>query len=209
MKLSALTSFTLAAIAVGSLFTSSAIAQNATAANVRMVTYAGGSFFQSGPASWRQDENGRTTYFGELARTSRAVWLFNATTTRSRLVKLDMYQHKVLEQNAADGLEYTRFDMESDSTKINGRIVTSVRCLNSRGAVAGGFRQIDTDQWIEFDTNHALSRVLRETNRDDWSVYLLEPSSGLALQLDLHTRKVMASAPDLPRTAVYEIGATQ
>ena len=37
-----------------------------------------------------------------------------------------------------------------------------------------------------------------EDRRDDWSVYLLDPSRGVKLQLDLHTRKVMYSDSGAP-----------
>jgi hypothetical protein len=73
------------------------------------------------------------------------------------------------------------------------------------GQRLGQFRQAAPKVWIEGDNSGTARFRFEETQRDDWSVYLLDRSRGVNLQLDLHTRKVMYSEASGPRSELYDI----
>jgi hypothetical protein len=73
------------------------------------------------------------------------------------------------------------------------------------GQRLGQFRQAAPRVWIEGDNSGTARFRFEETQRDDWSVYLLDRSRGVNLQLDLHTRKVMYSEAGGPRSELYDI----
>lgn len=65
----------------------------------------------------------------------------------------------------------------------------------------GSFRLSGKAQeWVETGADHNQIRFrYRETNRDDWSVYLHDASRRVDIQLDLHTKKVMYSDATNPQ----------
>jgi hypothetical protein len=54
-------------------------------------------------------------------------------------------------------------------------------------------------------TNGTVRFRFEEVQRDDWSVYLVDRSRGVNLQLDLHTRRVMYSQGNGARSELYQI----
>lgn len=98
--------------------------------------------------------------------------------------------------------------MTGQSSQVNGRNVTFVKFGNSSSAFLGSYIQRGGDkQWVEEGTRQGVANFkFRETHRDDWSVYLVDESRGVNIQLDLHTKKVMYSDKKNPtRRALYNI----
>lgn len=87
----------------------------------------------------------------------------------------------------------------------DGRKVTRVAFKNG----AGHYRLVSPGAWIETGpTGNDTRFSFQETGRDDWSVYLLDRSRNVTLQLDLHRRWVVYQY-DKPgeRRDLYEITA--
>ena len=79
---------------------------------------------------------------------------------------------------------------------VNGRNVISV-------SYPGGTISKKGNRWTErnADGRHTFT----ETGRDDWSVYLVDRSRGVRLQLDLHRKLVLYAAGNGPMQRLYNI----
>ncbi len=70
---------------------------------------------------------------------------------------------------------------------------------------AGGrFVDKGNGKWEERG-NDGAKFDFRETNRDEWSVYLTDDSRGVNLQLDLHRKMIFYSDANTPQRPQYEI----
>ena len=87
-------------------------------------------------------------------------------------------------------------------TVANGRNVTSVQVATGRFTMTGPQR------WLERrDDGKTFNFV--EVRRDKWSVYLLDSSRGVNLQIDLRNKQIFYSDTTSPRRSLYPIvGAT-
>lgn len=86
----------------------------------------------------------------------------------------------------------------------NGRNVNVVEFGDNSGQL-GTFRQISKSQWIEQNKQGQKTFAFSQTQRDDWSVYLLDSSRNVRLQLDLHRKVVRYSDPQTPIRDQYKI----
>ncbi|MFM9887319.1 MAG: hypothetical protein ACKVQT_30195, partial [Burkholderiales bacterium] len=99
---------------------------------------------------------------------------------------------------------------QADPSKLrgfgtDGRRVSQVS-FGQPGQVLGTFAQFGQAAWVERNAQGNAVFKFREVGRDDWSVYLLDDSRGIRLQLDLHTRKVNHRYRDNdPYTPLYSI----
>ncbi len=81
--------------------------------------------------------------------------------------------------------------------RANGRNVSEVRYSG------GVFIQRSGRNWVE--RNRDGTHRFKETHRDAWSVYLLDRSRGVRIQLDLHRREIFYSQDGGPRQVLYRI----
>ena len=84
-------------------------------------------------------------------------------------------------------------------TDVNGRNVTFVR----HGG--GSFARQSDGSWGEFDGNGQMTFRFAEMQRDEWSVYLNDPSRNVQIQLDLFRRKISYGTGGAPRSDLYDI----
>jgi hypothetical protein len=84
-------------------------------------------------------------------------------------------------------------------TDTNGWNVRSVQVER-----ASYVRQSD-GTWAELDANGRVTFRFVEVQRDEWSVYLNDPSRNVQLQLDLFRRKVSYGTNGGPRSDLYAI----
>ena len=87
---------------------------------------------------------------------------------------------------------------------VSGRNVTEVT-LGQGNQRFGAYTQTGNRQWQEIPARGSRRFTFTETNRDDWSVYLHDPSRNVRIQLDLHTKKVMYSDARSARRPLYDI----
>ena len=85
--------------------------------------------------------------------------------------------------------------LSGQRSQVNGRNVTFVKFGNAKSSFVGSFIQRGGNkQWVEEGRKQGVARFkFQETHRDDWSVYLIDRSRGVNIQIDLHTKKIMYS----------------
>jgi hypothetical protein len=57
----------------------------------------------------------------------------------------------------------------------------------------GSFRKTGDGQWAEYNPQGAATYAFAETGRDDWSVYLVDRSRNVEIQLDVY-RQIISYA---------------
>lgn len=87
-------------------------------------------------------------------------------------------------------------EFAGSSATINGFSVTRVE-ISDGSSIVGNFHQNNDGTWSEDSTTESNRFVFNETARDEWSVYLNDPSRGMDLQLDLFTKTVKIGGQDL------------
>jgi hypothetical protein len=88
---------------------------------------------------------------------------------------------------------------------INGRTATLVVFGPPGGQKRGDYRQIGPGQWAETSADGVPHFQFRETGRDDWSVYLVDGSRGVKIQLDMYTRQVKYDDGRSPQRPLYHV----
>lgn len=84
-------------------------------------------------------------------------------------------------------------------TNVNGWNVVYVR-------MPGGHYSKQADgTWAEFDANGRVTFRFIEAQRDEWSVYLNDPSRNVQIQLDLFRRKISYGTNGEQRSDLYDI----
>ena len=89
---------------------------------------------------------------------------------------------------------------------INGQTANFV-VFGQSGQKLGDYRELAPSQWAETDANGNAHFYFRETNRDQWSIYLSDPSRRVKIQLDLFTRQVKYSDAHSPQRPLYDVFA--
>ena len=90
------------------------------------------------------------------------------------------------------------FSASSMNAQVNGQNVTFIKFGNASGFL-GTYIQKSGKTWVEEGKQQGVSNfTFKETHRDEWSVYLVDASRGVNIQLDLHTKKVMYSDRNNP-----------
>jgi uncharacterized protein YkwD len=84
------------------------------------------------------------------------------------------------------------------ANEVSGRNVTSVQ------VATGLFTMIGPQRWLE-RRNDGKTFNFVEVRRDKWSVYLLDPSRGVYLQIDLRKKQIFYSDPTSRRRTIYPI----
>jgi len=69
----------------------------------------------------------------------------------------------------------------------------------------GAFRQTGNGRWTEFNANGNATYSFTETGRDEWSVYLDDPSRNVQLQIDIHRKWVTYGTNGGAKSDLYRI----
>lgn len=87
----------------------------------------------------------------------------------------------------------------------NGRTVTQV-VAGAQGQRQGEFNQTGPGQWDEVPATGGSQFHFKETGRDDWSVYLHDPSRNVRIQIDLHRKLILyADAANTSPFPIYDV----
>ncbi|MGJ8669468.1 MAG: mannan-binding lectin [Oceanococcus sp.] len=81
---------------------------------------------------------------------------------------------------------------------VTGRNVVAVTFNGGRLEQAGS-------KWQEYGDHGGPRFTFQETHRDDWSVYLLDRSRGVDLQIDIHRKKVLYGENGGQKRDLYSI----
>jgi len=74
---------------------------------------------------------------------------------------------------------------------------------------SGHFARQRDGTWAEFNDQGQIIFRFVEVQRDEWSVYLNDPSRNVQLQLDLYRRKISYGSNGGPRSDLYDITGTR
>jgi hypothetical protein len=167
--------------------------------NVNVVSVDNGTFRQVSRKSWvEQNKQGQRVFsFKETHRDAWSVYLHDAS--RNVRLQLDMHRKIVGYSDANNPTKRDLYRITSGSSKMSGWLVKRVNVQN------GSFVYKGNKRWVEKDASNKTVFRFTEVARDDWSVYMKDGSRNVNIQLDLHTRKVMYSVGNAPRTPLYNI----
>lgn len=84
---------------------------------------------------------------------------------------------------------------------VNGYNVSEVR-FNG-----GHFRNTGRGTWTEYAADGRVKFTFSETGRDDWSVYLNDPSRSVQLQIDIHRKWILLGDNGGPKRDFYRIAS--
>lgn len=138
-----------------------------------------------------QGSNGASFTFDEQNRDEWSVYL--SDPSRGVRLQIDLHRKQIFYADATAPQMRPLYQIVGSSSEVNGRNVLSVLMPS------GQYRMTGAGTWVEQGNNGGTFNFVEE-NRDDWSVYLLDGSRGVHLQLDLHRRQVFysdASAPNM------------
>jgi hypothetical protein len=151
-----------------------------------------------------QGSNGASFTFDEQNRDDWSVYLTDPS--RGVRLQIDLHRKQIFYADASAPQMRPLYGIVGSSSEVNGRNVVSVRMPS------GQYRMTGAGTWVEQGNNGATFNFA-EDSRDDWSVYLLDGSRGVRLQLDLHRRQIFyadTSAPDMrPLYAITGMSAVQ
>lgn len=180
-----------------------------------------GQYRQTGPRAWQETSGSSDGFsFVENDRDDWSVYLFDAS--RGVRIQLDLYRKLVLYADgnaselsplyeiitaAAAPVAYAREPsplptqptppiveqpaVAPSAINANGRTVTQVT-IGQQGRSIGQYLQTGSGRWREIgDSGGGFD--FDEINRDDWSVYLHDPSRGVRVQIDLYRKLVLYS----------------
>ena len=164
-----------------------------------------GQFKSQSFRKWvEQGSDGASFTFDEQNRDAWSVYL--SDPSRGVRLQIDLHRKQIFYADATAPAMRPLYGIVGASSEVNGRNVLSIRMPT------GQLRMTGAGTWVEQGNNGATFHFV-EGSRDDWSVYLLDSSRGVRLQLDLHRRQVFyadESAPAMrPLYAITGMSAVQ
>jgi hypothetical protein len=93
---------------------------------------------------------------------------------------------------------------ETAQAGVNGWNATLIN-FGSAGKRLGQWRMNRAKRWVETNEAGLVKFNFDEVQRDEWSVYMVDRSRGVNIQLDLWRRKVIYSDAKRPRFDLYDI----
>lgn len=173
--------------------------------NVKLVYFAQGKFVANGGNSWTEmGNNGGRFNFKETHRDDWSVYLVDSS--RNVTLQLDLHTKMIYysdpntprrPQYAITNVSAPQATVPNSSGGINGRNVSKV------WYPGGNFKHKGSGRWVEKNDNGKYN--FQETHRDDWSVYLVDNSRGVNIQMDLHTKEIYYSDANTPRRVQYTV----
>ncbi|MBE9029762.1 DUF3421 domain-containing protein [filamentous cyanobacterium LEGE 11480] len=143
-----------------------------------------GYYINHGKGIWYEGNAGNPTEFKfqEVQRDEWSVYLLDRS--RNVRIQLDLHRKKVI--YSARGQRSDLYNITSAQSKkmINAGNVNYVR--HSRGAYVNR----GNNKWVSTDRRNQVERNFEEVQRDEWSVYLLDRSRNIQVQLDLYRKRV-------------------
>ena len=171
--------------------------------NVNVVESPQATFGQIGQKNW-VEENKQGKRIFSFAETNRDDWsVYLRDRSRNVRLQLDIHRKKVGYSDASNPATRDLYLITSASSKLSGWLVKKVEFNNGAFVDQGGKR------WVEIGSQNEVRYNFNEMARDDWSVYLKDPSRNGHIQLDLHTQRIMYNVGNDPRVPLYSISRAQ
>lgn len=175
--------------------------------NVVRAAHDSGFFQRTSPGQWTEFHNSGATYtFEERNRDAWSVYMYDAS--RNVWLQVDLHRNMV---SAGTGNQ-ERIDIYAITGSTAGAVTGNplvdsgftgsnlLRANFDRGL----FQSIGNQEWIELGDSGAVFRF-RETNRDEWSVYLFDASRTIGIQIDIHSQMIRVQQGNGPWGNLYAI----
>lgn len=161
-----------------------------------------GGYFQTGPGSWKEvDANGSTSHtFNEANRDDWSIYLHDPG--RNVDIQIDLFRNKIVYSDASNA-GFDLYDVQS-AVNVNGLTVQRAT-FGRNGDQFGTFSQTSAGRWKETNVQGELRFEFDEVGRDDWSVYLLDSSRGVTIQIDLYRGMIIYDDSTTDPFDLYEI----
>lgn len=187
--------------------------------NVVRADFGGGSYRQNSARGWTEyGRNGSASFnFTETGRDEWSVYLVDGS--RNVQLQIDLFRKKVRYGQVGGSLS-DLYDV-TNSFRVGQPASTQGRnpgggngAINGRNVSqvfheGGSFRQIGPGRWSEFNASGQATFGFEERGRDEWSVYLVDPSRNVQIQLDLFRKWISYGANGAPRSDLYRISRSQ
>ncbi|HEY1852114.1 MAG TPA: hypothetical protein VGG60_13890 [Candidatus Binataceae bacterium] len=190
------------------------MADKTTGSNVNRVDFSNlgdkkrlGVFRQAGLHVWKEDhdQGGRDLF--ELTETGRDAWsVYLFDNTRKVNLQLDLFKKTVWYSDPATARR-EQYDIIDATSKATGWLVNRVEVGTGAGPAQAIYKQVSATGWTEDKPSGVTSFNFVETSRDDWSVYLLDKSRNVRLQLDLFREVVSYAADKDPLKDLYKVAS--
>jgi hypothetical protein len=161
-----------------------------------------GGYLQTGSKTWNEvDSQGKTGFqFVETQRDDWSVYLHDSS--RNVSIQIDLYRKKIRYSDSTTPWR-DQYDLSS-ATSVVGWTAGMVVFPNGSGKRA--FIQTHPKKWEETNTDPKIVKFyFDETDRDDWSVYLKDPSRDVSIQIDLYRNKIRYSDSTTPWRDQYDV----
>lgn len=167
------------------------------------VRFDGGTFERTWSGDWLEFGDGSNEPRFRWRVTGRDDWsIYFRDDSREMSMQIDMHRDWIrLEwpgHPMADQYRITEAD-----ERVNGRLVTEV------GHNGGSFRMVSPGQWREYNAQGQATYAFRETHRDQWSVYLIDETRDMRMQIDVHRNWVRLEWPGHPMADQYPVTASR
>jgi hypothetical protein len=186
-------------------------AQGVNGWNVIRATFDGGVFQQTAPGQWTEFGNsGQNFYFEERNRDDWSVYLHDVS--RDISIQIDIFRNWISYAQGSgqrtDLYQITSSAAGSNTSPANNNPLAA-QGINGFNVIranydGGLFQLMGGDEWIEV-TDDAHTYRFRETQRDDWSVYMFDASRNVHLQIDIHRQMITLADGDGPHRNLYSI----
>ncbi len=150
--------------------------------NATTVLYSRGAYVQLSTTEWVENNPDGNFYFTEIGRDEWSVYLRDKS--RNVDIQLDLHRMEVVYSDPTQSFVLKKIT-EFNPSKPNGYSAVLARYSQ------GGFVQLNRSQWAENNKDGSFS--FNEIRRDDWTVFLQDPSRGVSIRLDFHRNEIIYS----------------
>lgn len=159
-----------------------------------------GTYRQTGPSTWAEvGVNGKVNFtFNEAKeRDHNSVYLHDPSRNVSLQINLDT--HRIIYTDAIR--TFTLYTVLHSSPILHGWVVSEVSFGSIAGEALGHYRQTSPNAWAEFNKSGNVNLHFNEVRREDWAVYLHDPSRDVSLKLDLRDMRIIYG--DSSKSGIY------
>src|SRR5262249_56072488 len=129
-------------------------------------------------------------------------WVMLKEVSRGVSIQIDLHRQKIRYSDPQTPWR-DQYDLTSARSVVGwtaGAVIFS-----AGGGKHAAFVQTHPKKWEERSSGKKTEFNFDETGRDDWSVYLKDPSRGVSIQLDLWRNKIRYSDATTPWRGQYDI----
>ena len=171
--------------------------------NTNFVRFNQGTFERTYNGDWLEYGNGSNDPRFRWRVTGRDDWsIYFRDDGRNMNMQIDMHRHWIRLEWPGHPMA-DQYSITEANERVNGRLVTSVNHS------AGSFRMVSPGQWRELNVAGTATYSFRETGRDQWSVYLIDDSRNMQMQIDTHRNWIRLAWSGHPMADQYQIIASQ